>query len=117
MELPSCFLCTVLYSQQFFLEEIENALKLKRSSNYYYQVHAEMVDHGMQVVSLCCMDRDGHFVEEISFDKRLWHDTVFPKLQSFYLNVIVPEILTCRVQQSVFCNCKHAHAQLCKQSF
>ena len=26
------------YSQQFFLEEIENPPKLKRSSNYYYQV-------------------------------------------------------------------------------
>ena len=57
------------------------------------------------------------FVEEISFDERLWHDTVFPKLQSFYLNVIVPEILTRRVQQSIFCNYKQVHAQLCKQSF
>ena len=50
------------------------------------------------------------FVEEISFEERLWHDTIFPKLQSFYLNVVVPEMLTHRVQQ-FFCNCKHAHAQ------
>ena len=36
------------FSQQFFLEKIEsqNRLKLKRSSNYYYQVQAEMTIMG-----------------------------------------------------------------------
>ena len=90
------------YSQQFFLEEIENAPKLKRSSNYYYQVQAEMAIMGCKWCHFVVWTEVDIFVEEIAFDERLWRDTVFPKLQSFYLNVIVPEILTRRVQQSVF---------------
>ena len=40
-------------------------------------------------------------VEEIPFDEGLWNDTVLPKLRSFYLNILVPEILTRRVQQMI----------------
>ena len=90
------------YSQQFVLEEIENALKLKRSSNYYYQVQAEMAIMECKWCHFVVRTEMDIFVEVISFHKKLWRDTVFPKLQSFNLNVVVPEMLARRVQQSVF---------------
>ena len=91
------------FSQQFFLEEIEsqNRLKLKRSSNYYYQVQAEMAIMGCKWCHFVVWTEVDIFVEEIAFDERLWSDIVFPKLQSFYLNILVPEILTRSVQQMI----------------
>ena len=90
------------YSQQSFLEEMENAIKVKRSSNYYYQVQSEMAIMGCKWCHFVVWTEVDIFVEEIAFDERLWSNIVFPKLQSFYLNVIVPEILARTIQHSIF---------------
>ena len=42
------------------------------------------------------------FVKEIAFDKNAWTNCILPKLVTFYSEVLVPEILTRKVQKSVF---------------
>ena len=89
--------------KNFFLEyDGDERLRLKRTSAYYFQVHK-----GKWLL------RNGHghillsgqsvrvFIEEILFNQNAWNTTTLPKLQSFYLQVLVPEILTRKIQQSL----------------
>ena len=74
---------------------------MERTSNYYYQVHAEMAIMGCKWCHFVVWTEVDIFVEEIPFDERLWSDIVFPKWQNFYLNILVPEILTRTVEQMI----------------
>ena len=42
------------------------------------------------------------FVDEIAFDENAWVNCILPKLVTFYFEVLVLEILTRKIQKSVF---------------
>ena len=64
-------------------------------------MQAEMAVMGCKRCHFVVWTEADIIVEEIPFDEGLWNDTVLPKLRSFYLNILVPEILTRRVQQMI----------------
>ena len=92
------------YPKQFFLELQGSKLRLKRSSHYYYQVKGEMAIKQCKWCHFVVWTeaKEGMFIEEIIFDEGLWNDTMRPRLQEFYCKVVVPEILTRRLQRTLF---------------
>ena len=92
------------YPKNFFLEHIDSKLQLKRSSNYYYQVQGEMAVMDIKwchFVVWTNSTSNNLFIEEIEFDHNLWSSIIFPKLQTFYLSTVVPEVLCHTVQQEM----------------
>ena len=45
---------------------------------------------------------DNISIQEIKFDEQLWSEEILPTLKTFYLNALVPEILTRRLQKELF---------------
>ena len=92
------------HPKQFFLEFQGNKLQLKRNSHYYYQVQGEMAIKQCKWCHFVVWTeaRDGLYIEEILFDEGLWSDTICPRLQEFYCKVVIPEILTRRLQRTLF---------------
>ena len=74
---------------------------LYKEHNYYYQVQGEMAIKGCNWAHFVTWTEAGLHVEKIKFDKELWKAFIFPKLQEFYINILVPEILLRKVQCNV----------------
>ena len=78
---------------------------MKRTSHYFYQVQGEMAIKKCKwahFVVWTAAPVNNIFVEEIAFDENAWTNCILPKLVTFYSEVLVPEILTWKVQKSVF---------------
>ena len=52
--------------------------------------------------SLAAAKTDNIFIQEIKFDEQLWSEEILPTLKTFYLNAVVPEILTRKLQKELF---------------
>lgn len=91
------------YPKQFFLELQDNKLRLKRNSHYYYQIQGEMAVKRCKWCHFVVWTeaKEGLFIEEVLFDEELWSN-ICAKLQQFYCKVVVPEILTRRVQRTLY---------------
>ena len=77
---------------------------LRKEHNYYYQVQGEMAVKGCKwahFVTWTEASKNNLHVEEIQFDEELWKAYIFPKLQQFYIDVLVPEILLRKVQSNI----------------
>ncbi|CAG2197425.1 unnamed protein product [Mytilus edulis] len=82
-----------------FCCELENGrLKLKGNHKYMFQVQGQMALYEVPWVDFVVWTTKGISVERISFDEALWKDMLF-KLNSFYLNSIIPEFFSCRVKR------------------
>ncbi len=93
------------YHPNFYLESKDGAVQLKTTSNYYYQVQGEMAIKGCtwaHFVVWTAAKTDNIFIQEIMFDEQLWSEEILPTLKTFYLNAIVPEIRTRRLQKELF---------------
>ena len=93
------------YHPNFYLESKDGAVQLKTTSNYYYQVQGEMAIKGCtwaHFVVWTAAKTDNIFIQEIMFDEQLWSEEILPTLKTFYLNALVPEILTRRLQKELF---------------
>ena len=74
---------------------------LKKEHNYYYQVQGEMAVKGCKWAHFTTWTHatnNNILVEEIKFDAELWHSTILPKLQQFYVDTLAPEILLRKLQ-------------------
>ena len=74
---------------------------LKKEHNYYYQVQGEMAVKGCKWAHFTTWTHatnNNIVVEEIKFDAELWHSTILPKLQQFYVDTLAPEILLRKLQ-------------------
>ena len=88
--------------KSFFLEyDVGGRLRLKRTSAYYFQVQGEMAIKKCTWAHFVVWTECDVFIEEILFDENQWNTVILPKLQSFYIQVLVPEILTRKIQQSL----------------
>ena len=65
-------------------------LRLKESHNYFSQVQGQM---GRPWCDFVVYTKQGISVQRIKFDKQFW-DELVPKLESFYNNCVVPEIVS-----------------------
>ena len=82
----------------------DGKVRLKRTSPYYMQVQGEMAIKNYtwaHFVVWTAADVNNLYIEEICFDQDLWENRMLPKLQSVYSTVLVPEILTRNIQQTL----------------
>ena len=88
--------------KSFFLEYADDErLRLKRTSAYYFQVQGEMAINKCTWADFVVWTECDVFIEEILFDQNAWNITTLLKLQSFYLQGLVTEISTRKIQQSL----------------
>ena len=93
------------YHPNFYHESKGGAVQLKTTSNYYYQVQGGMAIKGCtwaHFVVWTAAKTDNIFIQEIKFDEQLWSEEILSTLKTFYLNALVPEILTRRLQKELF---------------
>jgi len=82
----------------FYLNEVGHELQLKKNHNYYFQVQGQLAISGRKFCDFVVWTLQGYSVERICFDPQLWQD-MSQKLQSFYLNCIMPELWSERVKR------------------
>jgi len=82
------------HGSKFFLEQNGNQLALKRNSRYYCQVQGEMAILKVPWCDFVVWTIVDIQIERIFFDHHFWEDQLLPKLDSFYVKAMVPEILT-----------------------
>ena len=92
-----------LSQKNICLENKNNGtLQLKRSHNYFYQIQMQLeccnIDSGYFVILFCKGDP---FIEKINRDKEFWQKKMLPKLQKFYLEAILPEIVDARLPRNM----------------
>ena len=63
-------------------------------SRYYCQVQGEMAILKVPWCDFVVWTVLDIHIERIYFDRRFWEDQLLPKLHSFYVKAMVPEILT-----------------------
>lgn len=87
---------------KFYCYASENTLHLKKSSNHYCQVQGEMGVIGAKWCDFVVWTeakRDNISVERIEFDEHFWEAELLLKLRNFYLEEVVPEIVTRQLQK------------------
>ena len=82
------------HRSKFFLEQNGDQLALKRNSRYYCQVQGEMAILKVPWCDFVVWTVVDIHIERIYFDRHFWEDQLLPKLDSFYVKAMVPEILT-----------------------
>ncbi|KAI4463178.1 exonuclease phage-type/recb c-terminal domain-containing protein [Holotrichia oblita] len=78
------------------IELVNGKLQLKRSHNYFYQIQGQLHISKRQCCYFVIYVRDDLplYIEEIVKDDVIWKTKMFPKLKSFYVNCLLPEIVT-----------------------
>ncbi|CAG9771483.1 unnamed protein product [Ceutorhynchus assimilis] len=80
---------------------INNEITLKQNHNYFYQVQGQLNITNRDFCDfVICTDDDFH-IERINIDRELWSTTMLPKLTTFYVNSILPEIVDGRVPRGL----------------
>ena len=78
--------------KKFFLKSTTSGLELKRSHAYFYQCQGIVNILGLPWIDFVVYTNVDMYVERIYKDTNLWERTMLPKLTSFYLTFILPEV-------------------------
>jgi hypothetical protein len=78
-------------------------MKLKRNSNYFYQVQGQLALTRRKMCDFVVWTTKGIAVVPIQFCEDFWTDEMLPKLEAFFKNAILPEIVTRKIQKSNSC--------------
>ena len=76
----------------FFLKSTTSGLELKRSHAYFYQCQGIVNILGLQWIDFVVYTDVDMYVERIHKDTNRWKRTMLPKLESFYLTFVLPEV-------------------------
>ncbi|KAI4454827.1 exonuclease phage-type/recb c-terminal domain-containing protein [Holotrichia oblita] len=79
----------------------DSQIQLKRNHNYYYQIQGQLNITKKEFCDFIIFTKDDFHVERIFKDRELWHEQMLPKLQSFYRECILPEIIDGRVPRGM----------------
>lgn len=77
-----------------------NMCKLKVHHKYYYQVQGQMALTGKKWCDFVVWTLAGISIERIAFNEECWSG-MFIKLKDFYLNAVLPELFSRRVQRGL----------------
>ncbi|XP_063234908.1 uncharacterized protein LOC134537900 isoform X3 [Bacillus rossius redtenbacheri] len=83
------------------LELKNHQLRLKRNHKYYYQVQGQLNISGRRYCDFVVLTENDFFVERIEKDENLWMNVMMPKLQKFYINCVLPEIVDSRIKRKM----------------
>ena len=86
-------------STTFYLGCVQGSdkLQLKRSHPYFAQVQGEMAIVGTEWCDFVVYTPVGLHVERVTFDCRFWEDELFPSLERFFRNHVLPELVTATI--------------------
>lgn len=70
---------------------------MKRKHPYYYQIQGQLQIADKLYCDFIIYNGKQIAVERILRDDNFWKNTMFPKLQKFYFNCILPEIIDARI--------------------
>jgi YqaJ-like viral recombinase domain len=79
------------------IQEETRELRLKRNSNYYYQIQGQLAITEKKFCDFVVYTEKDFFVERIQFDEDLWKNVMLPKLEWFYMECLLPELLDSRI--------------------
>ncbi len=71
-----------------------NTIELKESHSYYCQVQGQMEVGKRQWCDFVIYTQKGISVQRITFNERFWTDKLLPKLERFYNNCLLPELVS-----------------------
>ena len=72
-------------------------LQLKRTHPYFAQVQGEMAIVSTEWCDFVVYTPVGLHVERVAFDYRFWEDELFPSLERFFRNHVLPELVTATI--------------------
>lgn len=75
-----------------YIEESEGIFKLSKKHKYYYQIQGQMAVLELLYCDFVCWTPHGVHLERIAYDLDFINNMI-PKLTSFFIKVILPEIL------------------------
>ena len=79
---------------QFYCTKDENdTVKLKPCHNYYYQIQGQLAILNLEWCDFIIWTNKDLHVERVKADHEFWQLQCLPKLQSYYYNVMLPEIV------------------------
>ena len=88
------------YKSNFFLQYADGKYQLKKGHNYYYQIQGQLQITCRQwcdfVVWTPSATVDDLVVQRIYFDDDIWKTTIYPRLYSFYMGSMLPELASPR---------------------
>ena len=74
----------------FFCKKEENGtIKLKRNHNYYYQIQGQLAVLNLPWCDFIVWTKE----ERVDADSKFWNQQCLPKLQAFYYNIMLPELV------------------------
>lgn len=91
----------ILKVSNYFTKIIQIFFRLKRKHPYYYQIQGQLNITKREFCDLVIYNGKEIAVEKIIRDDDLWKDVMLPKLQAFYLNCILPEIIDARIPRDM----------------
>lgn len=83
-----------------YVETINDVIQVKKaqSRGYYEQITLQQALCKEKKAELVIWSKVGYVVVPVEFDNDYWENTILPSLKTFFLDFIVPEILTERVK-------------------
>ncbi|KAH6942122.1 hypothetical protein HPB50_001145 [Hyalomma asiaticum] len=74
-------------------ENEDGKLQLKSNSNYWYQVQGRMNISRRQKCLSVLWTKKGISIQAISRDEAFWKNEMFPRLKTFYMHCMLPELV------------------------
>ena len=82
-----------------YLHLVNAEPKLKRNSNYYFQIQGQMGVTGKLYTDFVVFTYHGTLIRRINFDPEFW-EGMLAKLELFWMNCLCPELLTEEIKQN-----------------
>ena len=89
------------FGSGFFCSLTTDTLTLRKTHNYYYQVQGQLHLTGANLCYFIVWTPCRMSIEKINFDTRFWEERMLPKLQRFYLNCLLPELVDSRMSRNM----------------
>ena len=93
---------TSVTSQSCKWNEVFCKLRLSHDHDYYFQVQGQLAVCNMEYCDFICWTPLGFHTDRIVFDPSFFFDCIKPALDKFFIEVMLPELLT-GVRQSKRC--------------
>ena len=83
---------SVPVSASYIIEETDSVFKLSKKHKYYYQIQGQMAVFEVLYCDFVCWTPNGVHLERVAYDVEFVNNMI-PKLTSFFIKVVLPEIL------------------------